>query len=258
MECRYAFIADPWIDFEQIYDDCYYAGQGADPLVDYRFELEQPERTVRQYEWRGITRLVTRLLGGLNGVSWLDFGCGNGGLVRYLREHTPATACGFEEGSIATDARRLGIPIVSAIELSDRRSSFDVVTAIEVLEHTPDPLMELKTIRSLLRPGGLLFLTTGNAAPFSTRLLNWSYVVPEIHISFFEPATLEYALRKCGFAPAHISVTDGFDDIVKFKVLKNLRVRRRSLITDLIPTAPLAAAADRKVQLSAHPIGWAS
>jgi hypothetical protein len=37
--CRFAFIADPWTDFGQIYDERYYDGRGADPLVDYRFEL---------------------------------------------------------------------------------------------------------------------------------------------------------------------------------------------------------------------------
>ena len=76
--CGFAFIADPWTDFERIYDDRYYAGQGADPLVDYHFELAEPDRTIRQYEWRGVTRLVERMLGGLDGVRWLDFGCGNG------------------------------------------------------------------------------------------------------------------------------------------------------------------------------------
>ena len=256
--CGFAFIADPWTDFERIYDDCYYDGRGADPLVDYRFELAEPERTIRQYEWRGVTRLVERLLGGLEGVRWLDFGCGNGGLVRYVNERTGARACGFEEGSIAAEARDLGIPIVSNDALAEQGASFDVVTAIEVIEHTIDPLAELRTIRKLLRSGGLLFLTTGNAEPFASRMLHWSYIVPEIHVSFFEPRTLEYAFEKCGFRPGSVSARHGFDEILKFKVLKNLRVRRRNRVTDLIPAGPVAAVADRKVRLSRHPIGWAA
>ena len=255
--CGFAFIADPWTDFELIYDARYYDGRGADPLVDYHFELAEPERTIRQYEWRGVTRLVERLLGGLDGVRWLDFGCGNGGLVRYVNQRTSASAWGFEEGSIAAEARALGIPILSSDALATAGASFDVVTAIEVIEHTIDPLAELRTIRSLLRKGGLLFLTTGNAEPFASRLLRWSYIVPEIHVSFFEPRTLEYAFDKSAFRPASVSARDGFDEILKFKVLKNLRVHRRSRVTDLIPAGPLAAVADRKVRLSRHPIGWA-
>ena len=132
-----------------------------------------------------------------------------------------------------------------------------MVTAIEVIEHTLDPLVELRTIRKLIRSGGLLFLTTGNAEPFASRLLRWPYIVPEIHVSFFEPGTLEYAFGKCAFRPESIPAHDGFDEILKFKVLKNLKVRRRNRMTDLIPAGPVAALADRKVRLSRHPIGWA-
>ena len=171
--------------------------------------------------------------------------------------HTRAAACGFEEGSIAAAARERGITVLSADELEEREGTFSVVTAIEVLEHTIDPVAELGRIRRLLRPGGLLFLTTGNAAPFAAKLERWSYVVPEIHVSFFEPATLEIAMRKAGFRPERIHHDGGFDEILKFKVLKNLRIRRRNVLTDLLPAAPVAAVAERKVRLSEHPVGWA-
>jgi hypothetical protein len=42
--CGYAFIADPWLEFERIYDERYYAGLGADPLLDYSDRLEDPVR----------------------------------------------------------------------------------------------------------------------------------------------------------------------------------------------------------------------
>ena len=255
--CRYAYIADPWIDFAAIYDDRYYAGRGADPMVDYAFELAYPRQTIRGYEWRGVTAVVERLLGSLEGVRWLDFGCGNGGLVRHVRTATPADACGFEEGSIAERARAIGVPIVTADGLAELAGTFDVVTAVEVLEHTLDPVSELRRIRALLRPGGLLFLTTGNAAPFADRLTEWSYVIPEIHISFFEPQTIVRALQSAGFRAGANPRGSGFDEILKFKVLKNLRVTRRNALTDLLPARPLAWAGDRRTRLSRIPVGWA-
>jgi SAM-dependent methyltransferase len=256
-ECGYAFIVNPLTDFASIYDEDYYAGRGADPLVDYAFELEHPTQTVRQYEWRGLASVVGHLLGTLAGRRWIDFGAGNGGLVRYLRERDNVDALGFEEGAIARRADALGIPLSGREALSDWRGSADVVTAVEVLEHVVDPVAELRTMRQLLKPGGLLLITTGNAQAHSDDLARWRYVVPEIHISFFEPRTLARAFAQAGLRAEHPALGPGFDDIIAFKVLKNLGVRRRSPITDLLPRRPVRAVADWFERLSEHPVGWA-
>jgi SAM-dependent methyltransferase len=266
--CGYAFVTDPWLDFAQIYDDRYYSGKGADPLVDYGFELDHPELTVRIYEWEGIASVVGHLLfpgdraasaaGGRRSLRWLDYGCGNGGLVRHLRSSGAAEAFGFEEGAIASRVRDHGIPMLSVEELSAQAGSFDVVTAIEVLEHTTDPVAELRRMRSLLRDGGLLFLTTGNARSHAEKLDRWSYVVPEIHISFFEPRTLERAFKLAGFRAERRTLGTGFAQVLKFKVLKNLRVRRRSVLTDALPARLVGAVADRRERLSEQPVGWAA
>jgi SAM-dependent methyltransferase len=262
-------VTDPWLDFETIYDQSYYAGQGADPLVDYRFELDHPERTIRQYEWHGIATMVQELLAGsdpsrrnqdtrsASAVRWLDFGCGTGGLVRYLRELDVAEAFGFDESPITEEVRLQGIPVLSDEELRAQAGSFDVVSAIEVLEHTLDPVAELRKMRNLLRPGGLLVYTTGNAEPYANRLARWRYVVPDIHISFFEPRTLDRALAAAGFQAERRSLGPGFDEVVKFKVLKALRIRRRSPLTDALPSSLIGPTVDRITKLREHPVGWA-
>ena len=115
----------------------------------------------------------------------------------------------------------------------------------------------MSTTRVVLKPGGLFFYTTGNAQPFRGRLPSWQYVRPEIHISFFEPDTLAHALKMTGFRPEFKGFLSGFTDIIRFKALKNLHRRQRSLFEQALPWALLARLLDRKLHITAHPIAWA-
>ena len=255
--CGFTFIDDPWTNFGEIYSEAYYRGQGADPLVDYLFELKHPDITARKYEWAGILEIVRARSPVNDTIRWLDFGCGNGGLVRYAREHTNCFIQGFEEGWITAKASNFGIPILRQDELSTLEGSFDIVTAIEVLEHIPDPILELKRIRSLLKPGGIFFFTTGNAAPYTNKIKEWKYVVPEVHISFFEPRTLAYALEQAGFQVEWPTYTPGFDQVIRFKILKSLRVRKTSWWEKLLPWKIIALLVRWRLQIPGHPIGIA-
>ncbi len=246
--CRFAFVEDPWLEYEKIYDAAYYDGRGADPLVDYHFELAEPRAAIRTYEWDGIVEVVRGLAPLDASTRWLDFGCGNGGLVRHVRAAVGCDAVGFEQG---------GIGPAEPDELAARAGTCDVVTAIEVLEHVADPVAMLRQIRGLLRPGGLFFYTTGNAAPHRDALLAWPYFIPEIHISLYEPASMEEALRRADFEPVRAGRRAGWEKIIAFKVLKNLRVRRRRPILGLAPWRWLASAVDARYELSDFPVGYA-
>ena len=96
--CRFAFVEDPWTEYEKIYDAAYYEGRGADPLIDYHYELAEPHRAIRGYEWAGIVQVVAGLAGLDKRTRWLDFGCGNGGLVRHAAEAVGCQIVGFEQG----------------------------------------------------------------------------------------------------------------------------------------------------------------
>lgn len=258
-ECTYVFVENACVDFGRIYNEDYYRAKGADPLTDYVFELENPDKTIRNHELKGVVEAVRSMVGSLQSKSWLDFGCGNGGLVRYLggEAREAGLVAGFEEGWIADEARRRQINILSASELDRVKGSFDVVSAIEVLEHVLDPVETLLRIRELLKPGGLFFYTTGNSAPFRKSFLEWGYVIPEIHIGYFNPKSMSVALEKAGFVVQPGRYIPGYEKIIHFKILKTLGFKSDSAFFRLIPWPVVSKLVDAKYRISEMPMALA-
>ena len=244
----------PDTDYAALYDAAYYQGKGADPLVDYEFELEHPVQTIRRLEWSGIKRAIGDLKSLGPGTKWLDYGCGNGGLVRHLRA-TNVDAIGYEQGAIAEKARGFGIPIFSDLDSVQSCGPYDVITAIEVLEHLDSPVQTLKEIAGLLAPNGLFFYTTGNLAKHRGKLADWGYVIPEVHISFYEPRTMWRLLQIAGLAGQPLRWSPALADIVRYKVLKNLKSRRMRAAHELFPWAIGTYIANRRYGVFDFPIG---
>jgi SAM-dependent methyltransferase len=252
--CGFVFVEDPDPDISDIYTLEYYQGRGADCLIDYEFEWANPRTTVRQFEWQGIAAVVGayKVLG--PGIRVLDFGCGNGAFVNWLRTTYGCSVTGYENGLIADVARSRGVPIVHEQDL-ELENQFDAVTAIEVFEHVTDPLAVLAIIRRVLKPGGLLFFTTGNVAKVRGPLAKWDYIQPEFHISFYEPRTIKRAFQSVGLRPIRTRFSAGYASIIKFKMLKRLRVRTVSPILQALPWGTLTRVADWQFGVSAFPIG---
>lgn len=252
--CFFSYVQNYRTDYDLLYNECYYRGFGADPMVDYVHESENFKETIRNYEWQGILS-VFRMLCPAEGA-WLDFGCGAGGLVKFAVENG-CNAFGYEEGWASDISRACKIPMLDASELSRYPNRFDFISAIEVLEHTPDPIGVLRKICKLLKPMGVLFITTGNARPWRKNLLAWNYTQsPDVHVSFFEPETLSMALKIAGFRPQIFSnMNKGYVDIIKYKILKNLKVKHKNNLIDALPWWAITKFVDSRYQTSKQPYG---
>lgn len=97
----------------------------------------------------------------------LDIGCGQG----YILEHALRRGwevCGLEASMTWAQktANRLGVKVwAEPIEEADLpASTFDVVFSDSVLEHLAEPMAMMKVIRQVLKPGGLAYIVTPNAA----------------------------------------------------------------------------------------------
>ena len=236
-DCRFLFV-DPATD-SAIYDDAYYAGQGPDPLVNYHEEYSDYRSTSRRFEFADLVRFAQEHLSEpfspdrfeRDGVTWLDFGCGAGGLLKYLRDlgtltlggvRVPLHPVGHDVGSYSERLKNDDdFEILGWAELDKVGTArFDIITCIEVLEHIPYPRAVVDLLARSLKPGGLLILTTGNLDCPLARFqgIQFAYCIPEIHISLFNPSLLSRLYREAGLTPILMKPAG----TIKYRFLKNL------------------------------------
>ena len=170
-------------------------------------EATADTRHQRHYA-RQVARLERLLVVGRRRL--LDVGCGAGAFLRFGREH------GWEvEGTdmVVTDwARASGARLwqgeLPMIEFGDTR--YDVVRFNHVLEHTRDPLLELRRARDLVAPGGILMVGVPNVAGLNPQLKSWQsrlglkrkrwrHYAALHHLWFFTPPTLRRLVETAAF-----------------------------------------------------------
>jgi SAM-dependent methyltransferase len=88
--------------------------------------------------------------------------------------------------------------------------SVDAITMWDYIEHSVDPVGDFRRAATILRPGGVLALSTGDAASVAARVFGsrWHLLTPRHHNFFFTRKLLERALRGAGLEvllSAHLS-----------------------------------------------------
>lgn len=132
----------------------------------------------------------------------LDVGCATGFFLAGAREDG-WMPYGVEISTYAIEygKRELGLENLSTSLSGLPEEFFDAITLWETIEHLDDPLGCLHQVYPLLRPGGVLAVSTPNLDSLCYRLIGekWWPIMPFEHLYYFNLKTLRKMLWKVGF-----------------------------------------------------------
>lgn len=159
---------------------------------------------------------------------WLDVGCAIGTSLLAMRDGG-FEAVGIELNAAARKhAQSLGFRVdgCDVEDVTDGANTFDVISLFEVVAHLADPLASLRACARLLKPQGVLALTTPHCLGYEYQVLgrhHHNLLFPFLNLFNFHSLTL--LLHRAGFAlqqhdtPGHSDVAT-VRDIVSVQSLK--------------------------------------
>jgi 2-polyprenyl-6-hydroxyphenyl methylase/3-demethylubiquinone-9 3-methyltransferase len=152
----------------------------------------------------------------LRGLDAIDIGCGGGLLAEPIRRmgarviglDADAEGLAVARHHAAAGELEIDYRLGSAEELAAAGAQFDLVLAMEILEHVADRDAFLAACAALTRPGGLLIAATLNRTPkaFALAIVGAEYVLRWLPAGthdwrkFVRPSELASGLRRNGLA----------------------------------------------------------
>lgn len=160
-----------------------------------RWKNETVAGSAQQYLVRRLTRQQQQSL------KILDIGAFDGSFLRALPATFEKAAIEPSEAAAQLEQHNISVlkPFLEPAGPGETRR-YDVVTMFDVFEHLADPLQGMKSAMSYVRPGGLLFVGTGNMDHWSwrhTRGTHW-YLDPIQHVVVGSRRHFEWEAARIG------------------------------------------------------------
>lgn len=186
----------------------------------------------------------------LAGLTVLDIGCG-GGLLCEPLARMGASVTGIDPARTNVETARLhaadsGVPVdyrcTTAEDVAAAGERFDIVLAMEVVEHVADVGLFVEACATLVKPGGLLFMATINRTlkSYALAIVGAEYVLRWLPRGthewdkFVTPEELSSAMTAPG-----LTVTDRRG--VRFDILRDRWTETPDLSVNYMMTAARAA-----------------
>jgi len=186
--------------FFKKYNEDYFKGALKESMSGY-MDYARQSRPLRR-NFRVLLSHIKRHLTFDRTISLLDIGCAYGFFLDEARKLGMAVqGLDLSESAIQWMENNLGIKGAVGFSSDAPEGPFDIITAIEVIEHVPNPRSFLDDLYERIKNGGILVIHTGANDTLTARLLGrrWWYLNPPDHCSIFSRFSLRKIVTDSGF-----------------------------------------------------------
>jgi SAM-dependent methyltransferase len=217
--CGFVFYADADAGaLTALYNDEYFNGA---EYPDYLGHEDALRRSMRRHleQMQGHAPL---------GGALLEIGCAYGLFLDEASRHfSSVTGIDICQGPVGYARNVLKLDARTGDVLSEDfgRDVFDVVCMWDTIEHLAAPDDVLSRAAELLRPGGMLYLTTGDIGSWNARWrgARWRQIHPPSHVNYFSRRTIATILDRTGYDVVALERARYYHTL--YNILASIRLR---------------------------------
>src|SRR3989344_1075595 len=182
----------------------------------------------KEYWWhKGKVYLIKTFLDqyfpGRRDLNIMEIGCGTGGVTGFLTDYGAVTGVDTSHEAIhhvsQVGLKEAVVADVNEMDIDPYEKQFDLVLALDVLEHIQDDLETMRRVGMMLKPGGLFFINVP-----AYKFLWSEHDEALLHKRRYHSYELTKKLENCGYRILKSSyfVTFSFPGIVLYRLWGNL------------------------------------
>lgn len=199
------------LDAAALYDERYFSGGDYPDYVGNEAALRRS--MVRHLEQ--MSHFTTP------GGALLEIGCAYGFFLdEARRQYDRVVGVDVVAGAVDRARTRFGVEAYESafLDVPFEAASFDAICMWDTVEHLARPDSFIARARTLLRPDGRLFLTTGDISALNARLrgTKWRQIHPPSHLHYFSRRSMATLLARLGFTVL------GFETAAYYHSLDNI------------------------------------
>jgi len=214
-----------------------------DVILSYKsLNFDQKIYQIKAYEY--IKKVLKK------GEIFLELGCADGSFASFVSQTTKAKAIGLDISTASVkDAKKLGVN-VKIHDLAKRfpfqNEKFDVIVALEVIEHLLDNESFVEEIHRVLKKKGYLVLSTPNLASLTNRIrllfgkypkyLSTTWKTQDYHAHLYTPELMKRQLENAGFKIVIFSSPNFLNPIITKSYCPNFIKTLSMRLGDIFPT----------------------